>query len=120
MTNLDHILSLIRHRAKLRSQEDGSLMPLTEDFYRDAVEACNKPTNKKSSAFSKNTVAEMEAQQRDRPKRRSRINILSPCRSRCAETCWHLRSCTQDSPYLLTVSCREIGKRDHHYHPIEG
>ena len=32
-----------------------------------------KPTNKKSSAFSKNTVAEMEAQQRDRPKRRSRI-----------------------------------------------
>ena len=46
--------------------------------------------------------------------------ILLPCRSRCAETCWHLRSCTQDSPYLLTVSCREIGKRGHHYHPIEG
>ena len=42
MTNLDHILSLIRHGAMLRNQEDGSLMPLTEDFYRDAVEACNK------------------------------------------------------------------------------
>ena len=42
MTNLDHILSLIRHGAKLRNQEDGSLMPLTEDFYHHAVEACNK------------------------------------------------------------------------------
>ena len=42
MTNLDHILSLIHHGAKLRSQEDGSLMPLTEDFYHNAVEACNK------------------------------------------------------------------------------
>jgi hypothetical protein len=36
-------------------------------------ETYQKPTNKKSSAFSKTTVAEMEAQQRDRPKRRSRI-----------------------------------------------
>lgn len=42
MTNLDHILSLIRHGAKLRNQEDGSLMPLTEDFYHHAVEACHK------------------------------------------------------------------------------
>ena len=42
MTNLDHILSLIRHGAKLRNQDDGSLMPLTEDFYHHAVEACNK------------------------------------------------------------------------------
>ncbi len=42
MTNLDHILSLTRHGAKLRNQEDGSLMPLTEDFYHHAVEACNK------------------------------------------------------------------------------
>ena len=37
MTNLDHILSLTRHGAKLRNQEDGSLMPLTEDFYHHAV-----------------------------------------------------------------------------------
>ena len=41
MTNLDHTLSLIRHGAQLRNQENGSLMPLTEDFYRKAVEACH-------------------------------------------------------------------------------
>ena len=42
MTNLDHILSLIQHGAKLRNQEDGSLVPLTEDFYHYAVDACSK------------------------------------------------------------------------------
>ena len=40
MTNLDHINSLKRHGAQLRNQEDGSLIPLTEDFYRKAVETC--------------------------------------------------------------------------------
>ena len=41
MTNLDHISTLIRHGAQLRSTEDGSLMPLTEAFYHKAVEACH-------------------------------------------------------------------------------
>lgn len=41
MTNLDHIRSLAAHGAQLRNTEDGSLMPLTEDFYRKAVEACH-------------------------------------------------------------------------------
>ncbi|HUM61194.1 MAG TPA: hypothetical protein PLA31_07115 [Clostridia bacterium] len=41
MTNLDHINSLIRHGAQLRNPEDGSLIPLTEAFYRRAVEACH-------------------------------------------------------------------------------
>ena len=41
MTNLDHILSLIRHGAQLRNPDDGSLIPLTEDFYHKAVEACH-------------------------------------------------------------------------------
>ena len=40
MTNLDHIQSLIRHGAQLRG-EDGSLTPLTEAFYHNAVEACH-------------------------------------------------------------------------------
>ena len=40
MTNLDHIQSLVRHGAQLRG-EDGSLTPLTEAFYHNAVEACH-------------------------------------------------------------------------------
>ena len=41
MTNLDHIITLQRHGAQLRNPDDGSLIPLTEDFYRRAVEACH-------------------------------------------------------------------------------
>ena len=40
MTNLDHIATLKRHGAQLRNPDDGSLILLTEDFYRQAVEAC--------------------------------------------------------------------------------
>ena len=40
MTNLDHIATLQRHGAQLRNPDDGSLIPLTEDFYRRAVEEC--------------------------------------------------------------------------------
>lgn len=40
MTNLTHIQNLINHGAQLRNQENGSLVPLTEDFYRQAVKAC--------------------------------------------------------------------------------
>lgn len=42
MTNLDHILSLINHGAQLRNTDTGSLIPLTEDFYHKAVEACKR------------------------------------------------------------------------------
>ena len=40
MTNLEHIRSLAAHGAQLRNTDDGSLTPLTEVFYRRAVEAC--------------------------------------------------------------------------------
>ena len=40
MTNLSHIESLKRHGAQIRNQQDGTLIPLTEDFYHQAVEAC--------------------------------------------------------------------------------
>ena len=40
MTNLNHIESLKRHGAQIRNQQDGTLIPLTEDFYQQAVEAC--------------------------------------------------------------------------------
>ncbi len=42
MTDLDHINSLINHGAQLLNSETGSLIPLTESFYRKAVEACRK------------------------------------------------------------------------------
>lgn len=42
MTNLDHILSLINHGAQLRNPDSGSLIPLTEAFYIEAVEACHR------------------------------------------------------------------------------
>ena len=40
MTNLDHLTTLKRHGAQLRNPDDGTLIPLTEDFYHRAVEAC--------------------------------------------------------------------------------
>jgi hypothetical protein len=40
MTNLDHLTTLKRHGAQLRNPDDGTLIPLTEDFYHKAVEAC--------------------------------------------------------------------------------
>ena len=36
-----HIHTLAAHGAQLRSSDGGSLIPLTEDFYRRAVEACH-------------------------------------------------------------------------------
>ena len=38
MTNLDHIRNLIRHGACIKAGEQR--IPLTEDFYRRAVEQC--------------------------------------------------------------------------------
>ena len=49
-------------------QEDNNIRAQLEESpsvkYND-----NKPTNKKSSAFSKNTNVEMEVQPKDRPKK---------------------------------------------------
>ncbi len=42
MTNLDHIINLINHGAQLLNSETGSLIPLTESFYRKAVETCRR------------------------------------------------------------------------------
>ena len=38
MTNLDHILNLANHGACIKAGD--TRIPLTEDFYRKAVEAC--------------------------------------------------------------------------------
>ena len=40
MSNLDHINSLISHGAMLRDQVDWSTVPLTVDFYNNAVRHC--------------------------------------------------------------------------------
>ena len=40
MTNLDHINSLISHGAMLRDQVDWSTIPLTVDFYHEAIQHC--------------------------------------------------------------------------------
>lgn len=36
-----HIHTLAAHGAQLRNSDDGSLIPLTEDFYEKAVADCN-------------------------------------------------------------------------------
>ena len=40
MSDLDHINSLISHGAMLRDQVDWSTVPLTVDFYNEAVQHC--------------------------------------------------------------------------------
>ena len=38
----NHINTLIAHGAMLRSQDDGSCIPLTLEFYRSAVASCKR------------------------------------------------------------------------------